>query len=146
MPTIQRSSVVAYAPRQMYDLVHDVERYPEFLPWCQSTQVHSRAENEQVATISISKGPLRQAFTTRNPLIPGEQLDVHLVKGPFKRLQGRWRFDAAGESGCKVSLSLEFEFSNRLLAATVGPIFAQISRSMMDAFIKRARSIYGVVR
>ena len=146
MPTIQRSSVVAFSPQQMYELVHDVERYPEFLPWCQSTQVHSRTEDEQVASISMSKGPLRQTFTTRNPLIAGEQLEVYLVKGPFKRLQGRWRFEPAGQSGCKVSLSLEFEFSNRLLAATIGPVFAQITRSMMDAFIKRARSVYGVKR
>lgn len=146
MPTIQRSSVVAYSPQQMYELVHDVERYPEFLPWCQSTQVHSRTEHEQVASISMSKGPLRQTFTTRNPLIPGEQLEVHLVKGPFKKLQGCWRFEPAGQGGCKVSLSLEFEFSNRLLAATIGPVFAQITRSMMDAFIKRARSVYGVMR
>jgi len=146
MPTIQRSAVVAYSPLQMYELVHDVERYPEFLPWCHSTQVHSRSEQEQVASISMSKGPLRQTFTTRNPLITGEQLDVFLVKGPFKQLQGRWRFEPAGEGGCRVSLSLEFEFSNRLLAATVGPVFAQITRSMMDAFIKRARSLYGVVR
>ncbi|MGB0867123.1 MAG: type II toxin-antitoxin system RatA family toxin [Granulosicoccaceae bacterium] len=146
MPTIQRSAVVTYTPQQMYELVHDVERYPEFLPWCQSTQVHSRDTTEQVASISMSKGPLRQTFTTRNPLIPGEQLEVFLVKGPFKTLQGRWRFEPTGESGCRVSLALEFEFSNRLLAATVGPVFAQIARSMMDAFVKRARSLYGPIR
>jgi len=146
MPTIQRSAVVKYTPLQMYDLVHDVERYPEFLPWCNATQVHSRDEHEQVASISMSKGPLRQTFTTRNPLIRGEQLELHLVKGPFKQLSGRWRFEPSGEEGCRVSLSLQFEFSNRLLAATVGPVFAQIARSMMDAFIKRARSVYGASR
>lgn len=142
MPSIQRSAVVAYTPQQMYELVHDVERYPEFLPWCRSTQVHSRDEREQVASISVSKGPLRQTFTTRNPLIPGEQLDVNLVRGPFKTLQGRWRFEPSG-NGCRVSLSLQFEFNSRLLAATVGPVFGQITRSMIDAFVQRARVLYG---
>ncbi len=143
MPRIQRTAHVSFTPQQMYSLVHDVERYPEFLPWCHASQVHSRDESEQVASISISKGPLRQTFTTRNPLIPGEQLDVHLVKGPFKQLQGRWRFEASGEAGCKITLSLDFEFSNRLLAMTVGPVFAQITRSMMDAFVQRARQLHG---
>ncbi len=146
MPTIQRSAVVKYTPLQMYTIVHDVERYPEFLPWCSSAQVHSRDEQEQVASVSMSKGPLRQTFTTRNSLITGQQLDVQLVRGPFRRLQGSWRFEPSGESGCRVALALDFEFSNRLLAATVGPVFAQITRSMMDAFIQRARTEYGVVR
>lgn len=146
MPTIQRSEIVNHTPQQMYDIVRGVEHYPKFLPWCRSTQIHSRDEHEQVASISMSKGPLRQTFTTRNPSIPGEQLDVYLLKGPFKRLQGRWRFEPSGENGCRVSLSLEFEFSNRLLAAAVGPVFAQIARSMVDSFIQRAQSVYTIER
>jgi len=143
MPSIQRSASVKYSPAQMFELVHDVERYPEFLPWCQSTEVHSRDAHEQVASITVSKGPLQHAFTTRNAMVEGERMELQLVKGPFRQLQGCWSFEPVGDGGCRVSLSLQFEFSNRLLSATVGPVFSQISRSMVDAFVRRARQVYG---
>ncbi len=127
----------------MFDLVNDVTAYPEFLPWCRSTRVWW-ADSEQVkATIELAKGHLHKSFTTLNRISRGEFIAMHLVDGPFKRLDGLWRFTAVGDGGCRVSLALEFEFASRLLRLAIGPIFIQITNTMVDAFVKRADEVYG---
>ncbi|MEJ2629992.1 MAG: type II toxin-antitoxin system RatA family toxin [Acidihalobacter sp.] len=143
MTTLSRSALVPYAPYEMYALVNEIERYPEFLPWCKSTQIHERSEDEVRATIDMAKGSMRKSFTTRNNMQNDKMIEISLVDGPFSHLHGFWRFDLLGEKACKVSLDIEFDFSNRLLGLAVGPMFGQIVASLVDAFVKRARDVYG---
>ena len=143
MPSVSRSALVPYSAQAMYELVNDIETYPQFLPWCRSAIISSRSENEICATLEMAKGALKKSFTTRNRLYKNEKIEISLLNGPFRHLQGFWRFQALDESSCKVSLHMEFEFSSRLLAITAGPIFSQISDSMVDAFCRRAEVVYG---
>lgn len=132
-----------YAAEAMYQLVADVETYPEFLPWCRSAGVEQSRDNEVLARIEIARGPVRKSFTTRNRLRPGESIRMTLVDGPFKRLHGEWRFTPLGADGSKIELHLEFDFASPLLKATVGRVFQHIAETMVDAFCKRAHSLYG---
>lgn len=143
MTTINKSALVPYSPAQMFDLVDDIEAYPEFLPWCSSTRVISRDDDLVRATIELSRGGVEKAFTTANRNQKNKMIEIRLVDGPFKRLDGFWRFDALGDDGCKISLDLEFEFSSRMLGMVVGPVFSQIANSLVDAFHKRAKDVYG---
>jgi len=143
MTSISKSALVAYSPAQMFALVDGVEAYPEFLPWCSSTRVLSRTPDELQATIELSTGGIRKAFTTCNRNQKNKMIEIRLVEGPFKQLEGFWRFDALGEDGCKVSFDLEFEFASRMLDMVVGPVFSQIADSLVDSFHKRAVEVYG---
>jgi len=141
--TIRKSALVPYTAEQMYGLVDDIDAYSEFLPWCRSSRELSRSDDEVRASIEIAHSGLHKSFTTVNRLQYGKMIEMRLVEGPFKHLEGYWRFDGLGEEGCRVSLDMEFEFSNRLLGMTVGPLFTQIANSLVDAFIKRAKEIHG---
>lgn len=143
MTTISKNALVAYSARQMFDLVNDIEAYADFLPWCGGTTVLSRDADEVVATIEIAHGSLRKAFTTRNRIQPGKMMEMRLEEGPFKRLEGFWRFEVLDTHASKVMLDLEFEFSNRIVAMAMGPVFSQIANSLVDAFCKRAVEVYG---
>lgn len=143
MPNIHKSALVPYSATQMFALVDDIESYQQFLPWCRNSQVLSRGADEVRATIEIAHGSLRKAFTTRNRLQPGKMIEMRLEKGPFRHLEGFWRFDTLGESASKVSFDLDFEFSNRLVGLAMGPVFSQIANSLVDAFGKRAVQVYG---
>jgi ribosome-associated toxin RatA of RatAB toxin-antitoxin module len=127
----------------MYELVADVESYPRFLPWCEGSSVDERHETVEVATIQIVCGPLRKTFTTRNQMTKYQRIDMDLIDGPFSHLRGAWSFEAVRQSGCKVSLDLEFEFSNSIIRSVVTPAFNAIAGSMVDAFTKRAHLVYG---
>lgn len=127
----------------MYVLVADVEAYPRFLPWCRSTQVRQVHSDEVHATIEMAKGAINKSFSTCNRMQPNKMIEMRLVDGPFRRLEGFWRFESLGEDACKISLDLEFEFSNSLLKIAIGPIFNQIANSLVDAFCKRAVDLYG---
>jgi len=143
MTIINKFTLVPYTPAQMYALVDDIEAYPEFLPWCKSTRVLSRTEDEVRATIELSKGGVEKAFTTCNRNQKNKMIQMRLVEGPFKQLEGFWRFDALGDDGCKVSLDLEFEFASRMLGMVIGPVFSQIANSLVDSFQQRAVDVYG---
>ena len=143
MTLINKFALVPYSPAQMFALVDDIETYPEFLPWCKSTRILLRTEDEVRATIELSKGGVEKAFTTCNRNQKNKMIQMHLIEGPFKRLEGFWRFDALGNDGCKVSLDLEFEFSSRMLGMVIGPVFSQIANSLVDSFQKRAVDVYG---
>ena len=127
----------------MFALVDGIEIYPEFLPWCRATKVLSRTDDEVRATIELSKGGVEKAFTTCNRNQKNKMIEMRLVEGPFKRLEGYWRFDALGDEGCKVSFDLEFEFASRMLDMVVGPVFSQIANSLVDSFHRRAVEVYG---
>ncbi len=143
MQVIERSALVGYTPAQMFALVNDVERYPQFLPWCTGSTVREAGPSERVARLEVARGPLRTDFTTRNTLRPDEEIHMQLVDGPFKSLVGRWRFEPIGERGAKVSFRVEFEFKNRLTAAAFGGLFETMCGSVVDAFVQQAREIYG---
>jgi ribosome-associated toxin RatA of RatAB toxin-antitoxin module len=130
----------------MYDLVVGVEHYPEFLPWCDHAQVKEQHADGVTAEIGLSLSGIKQSFTTRNTYVPGRQVQLHLVDGPFSKLEGQWDFSpvgAEGERACKVELSLRYDFDNFALAALVGPVFGKIAGSLIDAFVKRASQVYG---
>ncbi|MDH3326879.1 MAG: type II toxin-antitoxin system RatA family toxin [Gammaproteobacteria bacterium] len=149
MTTINRSALVPFSANDMFKLVDDIERYAEFLPWCKSTNIIDRAtggndnSGEVIASIDISKAGIHKTFTTRNINTNASQIEMNLVDGPFKSLHGYWRFTALNESACKVSLDIEFDFSNQLLSMTLGPVFSQICNSLVNAFVGRAAVVYG---
>ena len=143
MPTINKSALVSYEASDMFAIVDDIESYPQFLPWCGGASVASRNEDEVQASIQISHGGINKTFTTRNLLQKDKMIEMHLVDGPFKHLHGFWQFKKLGDNACKVSLDLEYEFSNKLVSMAFGPVFGQIAGTLVDAFCKRAEEIHG---
>jgi ribosome-associated toxin RatA of RatAB toxin-antitoxin module len=127
----------------MFALVNDISAYSQFLPWCRTSTIIEESDDELRATIEIAHGSLHKSFTTKNRMQQNKMIEMRLEQGPFKHLEGFWRFDVLGERACKVSLDLDFEFSNRLMGMAMGPIFSQIANSLVDAFSKRAVEVYG---
>lgn len=142
MTTIKRSALVAFSARQMFELVNGIEDYPRFLPWCRSSRVLNRTDTEIEASLEIAWSGIHKHFTTRNRLYPYERIDITLVEGPFRHLEGHWRFVALGETGCEVNLDLEFELAGHFLEVLFQPVFHRIANSLVDAFCKRAAEIY----
>lgn len=143
MAVVEKSVLVGYSAQQMFELVDAVETYPQFLPWCSAAEVHHRDEHRTRATIHISYHGARQNFTTENAKDPPDHMTVKLVEGPFRILDGEWRFIALRERACKIEFRLHYEFSSRLLETLVGPVFSYIANTMVDAFVKRAEKLYG---
>ena len=143
MATIKKSALILYSAAEIYALVSDIEAYPEFLPWCRSTQVLSRSEDEVRAVIEMVKGRVHKSFSTINRMQHHKMIDIRLLEGPFRRLEGYWRFDPLRADASKVSLDMEFEFASPLLRMAVEPVFKQIANSLVDAFCKRAMDLYG---
>ncbi len=127
----------------MFVLVDDVDAYPEFLPWCNDTEVHNRTDDTVDATLELHKGSLSNHFTTRNTRREFEAIELELIGGPFRQLQGGWKFTEIGEEGCKVTLELEFEFENKLIDMMFGAFFEDTCNSLVDAFTKRAQVVFG---
>ena len=143
MTCINKSALIPYSAEKMYQLVADVDSYQHFLPWCGRSTVLSQTEDEVRGQIEIQHTGMHNTFTTLNRMQKNKMIEMRLLEGPFKHLQGFWRFDALDENGCKISLDLEFEFSSKLVSMAFGPIFSQIANSMVDAFCKRANDVYG---
>ncbi len=127
----------------MYKLVEDVDAYPEFLPWCRDVEVHVREGNVVEATLELHKGKISRRFRTRNTMQPTESMRLELVSGPFRHLAGGWSFQQLGDAGSKVTLHMEFEFDSRTLDLMIGRFFEGICNSLVDAFTRRADTIYG---
>jgi ribosome-associated toxin RatA of RatAB toxin-antitoxin module len=127
----------------MFAVVNDVARYPEFLPWCVGARVEPKSATETLVSVKIARGVLRTEFTTRNTLQQDAQILMRLVEGPFRHLQGQWRFDAIGERGSQVHFRVEFEFKNRLTAAALNNAFETLCGTIVDAFARRAQALYG---
>jgi ribosome-associated toxin RatA of RatAB toxin-antitoxin module len=139
MREVKRSALIAESPARMYALINDIDRYPEFVPWCSAARVESRKEGEVVATLTIKRGPLRAEFTTRNLLEPGKRVLMQFVSGPFSVLEGLWTLTPLGDLGCRVELEMRFEFANRVAGTLFAPLFEDTAASLVDAFVKRAR-------
>ena len=146
MKNLHKSVLIWFSPEEMFRLVTDVDRYAEFLPWCDHAKVLRNTGLEMDAEIGIGLGRLRQIFVTHNTHIENREVQMKLVKGPFSYLDGVWAFDPVGDGSqraCKVTLSLQYGFSSATLAALVGPVFDKIAASLVDAFIQRAEQVYG---
>lgn len=144
MALVEKSALVPFSAQAMFDLVADVERYKEFLPWCSNSRMVSRRGDEVCGWIEVSRLGITQSFSTCNKIDPPERMDIALREGPFKRLHGRWHFQPLDEQACKVMLRMEFEFSGRLIDAAFGPVFNQVANSLVESFVKRAREVYDV--
>ena len=140
MREVKRSALIAQPPARLFALISDVERYPEFVPGCTHARIESRAPHEVVATIGVRRGALRAQFTTRNELDPDRRVSMHLVRGPFRLLEGEWLIVPIGEQGCRVELTMRFAFSNPVTAVIFEPLFEETIGSLMDAFVARARA------
>ncbi len=142
MRQLNKSLLMPYSSAKIYAVVEDIQSYPQFLPWCGGTRILAHVGNHVDAEITIAKGPVRVSFTTVNNLLPLERIDMRLKNGPFKQLSGYWAFEALGEDACRVTLKLDFEFNNALLAMTVGTVFEQLIGSLIDSFLARAKVLY----
>ena len=144
MKTVHKSVLIWYSAQEMFDLVTDVDRYPEFLPWCDHASVVPEGTGMR-AEIGIAFGGLHQTFKTHNEHVPGREVSMKLIEGPFSNLEGQWKFTPLGERqrACKVELELHYGFSNATLSRLVGPVFDKIAGSMVEAFVKRAEQVHG---
>ncbi len=142
MPTVQRNARVPYSAKQMFELVNDIEKYPEFLHWCTGARIESRQGNTIEATLDISVLGFRQSFRTRNTLRSPDRIALELVSGPFRRLRGEWRFSDRPDGGADISLSLVFEATSSPFGAVFSKVFEQLAGAQMVAFTQRAAALY----
>lgn len=143
MALVNKSVLVGHTAQQMFDLVDKVESYPEFLPWCGGSKVISRNGDQLIARIDIDYMHIKQHFSTENSNEPPNLIKMRLLDGPFKQLDGAWRFKPLGDEACKIEFVLHYEFSNKLLDTVLGPVFSYIANSFVEAFIQRAEIVYG---
>ncbi|MCG6861331.1 MAG: type II toxin-antitoxin system RatA family toxin [Chromatiaceae bacterium] len=142
MPVVTKSALVTFSASQMFDLVANMEAYPEFLPWCVDAEILSREDNQICGRMEVARVGIHQSFTTCNRFKPAERMELKLVDGPFRKLQGAWSFRPLRADACKVELELDFEFSGKLIDKAFGAVFNQIANSLVDAFCKRAEEVY----
>lgn len=142
MPTHAERQIVPYRPDQLFDLVADVGKYPQFLPWCVAARARSRTGNELVADLTIGFGPFRESFTSRVTLDRPHCVKVRYENGPFRYLNNQWDF-IPHPQGCEVAFFVDFEFRSRILQAAIGMVFNEAVRRMVGAFHKRAGAVYG---
>ena len=143
MNRIDQSALLPFSADQLYDLVNDIESYPEFMDGCISTKIIERTENEVLASLELGKAGLRYSFTTRNALVPGKSMVMSLVEGPFRHFDAVWSFRSLDDSACKISLKMEFEFSSGLVDAALKHLFESTSRNLVYAVCMRAEQLYG---
>lgn len=142
MNILKRQALVPYSARQMFELVNSIEDYPRFLPWCSASTIINKSDSEIVATLDIVWKGMHKSFTTRNVLMPYHRIDISLVDGPLKHLEGIWIFHTLDEFACKVELELEFAFAGGFIDRLFEPIFQHIANTLVDAFCKRAAELY----
>jgi len=142
MYNINRSALVPYSAQQMFDLVNDIDHYKDFLPWCGGSKMIEEDETSSLASVTIAFKGVHKTFTTANKLIRPAEIKLELVDGPFSKLEGTWTFKQLDEHACKLSLDLDFDFSNRLVGAVIGPVFKIIANSMIESFVKQAEARY----
>lgn len=143
MRDVTRSALVPFSPQQMYSLVADFERYPEFVPWVTGAQIEEQGDDYVVGTLEMQRAGMHERFTTRNTLHPSERIELNLVRGPFKFLQGAWEFTPIHDKGTKISLNMRFEFTNAVANLLLSRAFEKNVGQLVDAFVTRARTVYG---
>ena len=127
----------------MFELVNNINDYPQFLNWCEDVSILNQSDDQITASVQINKGGLKQTFSTENTLRPFRLIEMQLLDGPFEQLSGEWHFEPLGENATKVFLNLEFKFESKLLDMSLSSIFTKIANSQLDAFVARAKKIYG---
>lgn len=143
MAMVEKTVLIERTARQMFDLVDRCEEYPQFLPWCSKTELKFRDDKKTVATLHISYSAVKSHFTTENDKDIPHTMNIRLVDGPFRRLEGAWRFKPLGERACKIEFQLQYEFSSKLFEKVIGPVFNHIANTFVDAFVRRAEQVYG---
>lgn len=142
MPTHAERRYAAYAPAQIYDLVADVESYPAFLPWCTDCRIYSREDNVLHARLGVGFKMISESFRSRVTLDPVERIDIAYLDGPFRHLHSRWTF-IPKDKGCLIDFYIDFEFRSLLLRKVMGPLFNEVVRRSVAAFVGRADALYG---
>jgi len=142
MALVEKSVLIARTPQQMFALVDHVEDYPKFLPWCGGTELIARTDAHTTARIHVNYHGIKLHFATENAKQAPHCMNIEFREGPFRRLDGGWRFTALGDAGCKVEFRLHYEFSSKLLEKVLGPVFGHIVNTFVDAFVKRAHHVY----
>ncbi len=143
MTLINRSALLPYAAGQLFELVNDIESYPQYMDGCVGAEVLRREDDLIEARLDLARGGIRQSFCTRNTLVVSEQITLELLEGPFEYFGGSWDFRALGDSACKVSLNLEFTINNGLLGAAAARLFERVTNNLVDSVSKRATELYG---
>jgi ribosome-associated toxin RatA of RatAB toxin-antitoxin module len=143
MAVVEKSVLIERTAVQMFELVDRVEDYPKFLPWCGGTELLERTDSKTVARIHISYHGLKAHFATENTKEAPRQMNIQLREGPFRSMDGGWRFTPLGDTACKVEFRLQYEFSSRILEKALGPVFHHIANTFVESFVKRAQQIYG---
>ncbi len=141
MTVVEKSALVPYPAATLYEIVNDVDSYPQFLPWCKNARLLSRTDTKLCGEIIVSKAGVTRTFSTCNHLHPYSRIDIALQEGPFRKLEGYWLFTELRKDACKVALHLDFEFSSGLMDKAFGVVFGQIANSLVDAFCKRAAEL-----
>jgi ribosome-associated toxin RatA of RatAB toxin-antitoxin module len=142
VPEIRRSALMPYPVQFMYDIVNDVDSYPEFLPWCGGVKIHQLDNSSMEASILMRGAGLNHWFKTRNSMVPGKSIEMELVEGPFSKLDGLWSFTPIDSEGCKIELRLLFEMKQGLASTLIASAFSRIANTMVDSFCDRARDQY----
>jgi ribosome-associated toxin RatA of RatAB toxin-antitoxin module len=142
MREVHRSALLPYTAAQMYALVTDVERYPEFLPWCTSSTILAGDGEQVTVKLGLSSGLARASFTTRNQMVLDRSVTMNLVDGPFDLLDGRWDFTPIREAGTRADLHVKFATHGLIGSITLGPAFEAICSHLVDAFARRARQVF----
>ena len=143
MAEVSKTVLIQHPATRMYDLVIDVRKYPEFLPWCGGVEIFEESDQILEAKIHIKFKGLNQFFHTRNINIRPTSIDMNFVDGPFKKFHGSWKFIALREDACKIEFQLNYEFESMILEKIVGPVFNMIAGTFVEGFIKRADALYG---
>lgn len=143
MTRIDRSALVMHSAQQMYELVNDIEDYPQFMQGCQKARVISRTEEEVVGELTLGAAGLSHTFTTRNTLVPGQEMQMHLVEGPFREFGASWHFKALSPEACKVSLQMEFDFAGGIMGFALEKLFNHSANNLVEALVNRANQVYG---
>ena len=141
MTSIDRSALMPYTAQTMYEVVNNVAEYPEFLPWCADAKILCQSETSMDASLLIKKAGVKHWFSTSNMLVKNKKIEMRLLDGPFKRLEGSWEFVEFDDQASKIILKLEFEFSHGLGKTLIAPIFSQIANTMVDSFCARAHEV-----
>lgn len=140
MEVVEKKMWVPYSPSCVYQLVCNIQDYPLFLPWCSHAQILRRLDSIVEASLTLRKGGISKSFVTRNIMVENEQIEMHLLSGPFKHLYGIWKFEAR-DQGVEVSLHLEFSFDSLFFSKMMGPLFQPIANTLLEAFMKRAAEV-----
>lgn len=143
MPTIDRSALLPYPAEQVYQLINDIPEYPKFMKGCVGAEILFQNDDTIEARLDLQKGGVKQSFVTRNQLQPPNRIDMTLVDGPFDNFAGQWTVDALNDVACKVSLTLSFSLSNKIVAVTAKALFNPVADNLVDALVKRANELYG---